>query len=130
MVMIAIENGAGSKRQNDDRYPAARGTPNCPVGFPLGRMLGVSVRLAAAFDPIMLLRLASPTSLRTAESRTLMVEGESVSMPAATPAVVPWRETGWHGTGRDRRGPWRSCAGVWGGCTALRTVYEVEPGLV
>jgi hypothetical protein len=45
-------------------------------------MLGMSVRLAASSNPIMLFRLASPTIFRTAESRTLTVEGERASMPA------------------------------------------------
>jgi hypothetical protein len=44
-------------------------------------MLGTSVRLAASSDPIMLFRVASPTSFRTADSRTFIVEGESDSMP-------------------------------------------------
>jgi hypothetical protein len=38
-------------------------------------MLGMSVRLAASSDPIMLLRLASSTILRTAESRTFYSRG-------------------------------------------------------
>jgi hypothetical protein len=53
-----------------------------PSRVPFWLMLGMSVRLAASSDPIMLFLLASPTSLHTAESRTLMVEGESGSMPA------------------------------------------------
>ena len=53
-----------------------------PSRVPFCRMLGMSVRLAASSDPIMLFRLASPTNLRTAESRTFIVEGESDSMQA------------------------------------------------
>jgi hypothetical protein len=49
---------------------------------PFWLMLGTSIRLAASCCPIRLLRLASPTSLRTAESRTLLVEGDKDSMPA------------------------------------------------
>jgi hypothetical protein len=44
-------------------------------------MLGTSVRLAASSWPIMPLRRASPIILRTAESRTFIVDGESASMP-------------------------------------------------
>jgi hypothetical protein len=53
----------------------------------------MSVRLAASSDPIKLFRLASPTSLRTAESRTLIVEGESDSM-AARHSINKDRERG------------------------------------
>jgi hypothetical protein len=41
----------------------------------------MSVRLAASSTPSTPLRLASVTSLRIAESRTLTVEGESLSIP-------------------------------------------------
>ena len=53
-----------------------------PSLVPFWLMLGMSVRLAASSDPIMLFRLASPTIFRTAESRTLIVEGDSDSMLA------------------------------------------------
>ena len=45
-------------------------------------MLGTSVRFAASSAPIMPFLRASKTILRTAESRTLTVEGESASMVA------------------------------------------------
>ena len=45
-------------------------------------MLGISVRLAVSYWPIMPARLASPTILRTAERRTLIVEGDKDSIPA------------------------------------------------
>ena len=57
-------------------------------------MLGMSVRLAASSDPIVLFRLASPTNLRTAESRTFIVEGERASMPARH-SINKDRERGW-----------------------------------
>ena len=45
-------------------------------------MFGTSASLAASSTPIMPFRRASATSLRTAESRTLVVEGESASIEA------------------------------------------------
>ena len=45
-------------------------------------MLGISVRLAASSAPSIPFLRASETILRTAESRTLTVEGESASMVA------------------------------------------------
>jgi hypothetical protein len=45
-------------------------------------MLGTSVRVAASSAQSMPFFLASPIILRTAESRTFIVEGESESMPA------------------------------------------------
>jgi hypothetical protein len=42
----------------------------------------MSVRFATSSDPIIPFRRASPTSFRTAERRTLTVEGESESMAA------------------------------------------------
>jgi hypothetical protein len=45
-------------------------------------MLGTSVRLEASSAPSMPFFRASPIILRTAESRTFLVEGESDSMPA------------------------------------------------
>jgi len=65
-----------------------------PSRVPFWLMLGMSVRLAASSDPIMLLRLASPTSFRTAESRTFIVEGESHSMPARHSINKTGREAG------------------------------------
>ena len=53
-----------------------------PSRVPFWLMLGMSVRLAASSDPIRLFRLASPTSFRTADSRTFIVEGDNDSMPA------------------------------------------------
>jgi hypothetical protein len=44
-------------------------------------MLGMSVRLAASSTPRIPFLRASETSFRTAESRTLIVDGESDSMP-------------------------------------------------
>jgi hypothetical protein len=56
-------------------------------------MLGTSVRLAASSWPIMPLRRASPIIFRTAESRTLIVEGERASM-AARHSISKARERG------------------------------------
>jgi hypothetical protein len=53
-----------------------------PRRVPFCRMLRTSVRPAASSYPIRLSRLASPTILRTAERRTLIVEGDKDSMPA------------------------------------------------
>jgi hypothetical protein len=52
------------------------------IMFQFSYKLKVAERVAASSDPIKLLRLASPTSFRTAESRTFIVEGESDSMAA------------------------------------------------
>jgi hypothetical protein len=66
-----------------------------PSRVPFWLILGTSVRLAASSDPIMLFRLASPTNLRTAESRTLIVEGDKDSMPARHSINKDGREVGW-----------------------------------
>jgi hypothetical protein len=108
--VIAFSFQGRAVGDGDQFFRLLAGQP-VPSRVPFWLMLGMSVRLAASSDPIMLFRVASPARLRTAESRTLIVEGESGSMPARHSINKDRERGGWHRRRTDRPAPWRSSAG-------------------
>jgi hypothetical protein len=91
VVPLAFQGGAVGDGQ---KFPGLVAGQPVPQADSLLADVGMSVRPAASSDPIIPLRRASPTSFRTAESRTFTVEGERASMPARH-SISRARERGW-----------------------------------